>query len=248
MGNLDIAFPEKTKKEKEAIARKFYQNFFDFIIESIKAFTMTEAELKKRYIIDNFLEVEEYLSKHKQGAVFSATHAFNWEWMIIYGSLLPEGMKAFISYTPLSNKALNKLLVQNRERFGLSVVPAKRFAETIKSENDKKIVISGLIADQSPGAAYKYWEPFFGVNVPFYNGPERIAVELNHSFWFLNIRKTRRSYYHLNLELITGNAAEFAPGELTRIYIEKTENLIRQYPENYLWTHRRWKHRKKEQI
>ncbi len=246
MGNLDIAFPEKSKKEKEAIARKFYQNFFDFIIESIKAFTMSEAELKKRYIIDNFSDVKEYLSKHQKGAIFSATHAFNWEWMIIYGSLLPDGIKAFVSYTPLSNNALNKLLVQNRERFGLNVVPAKQFAETIKSANDKMIVISGLIADQSPGSAYKYRESFFGVNVPFYNGPERFAVELNHSYWFLNIQKTKRSYYHLNLELIADNPTEFAPGELTRIYIEKTESLIRKFPENYLWTHRRWKHRKKE--
>ena len=121
MSNLDIAFPDKSQKEKQKIARRFYRNFTDFIVESIKAFSMTAETFEKRYHIENFDEVLDFVVKNKQGAVLAASHSFSWEWMISAGIRLPDGVNAYIPYTPLSNKTLDKLIRKNRERFGLKL-------------------------------------------------------------------------------------------------------------------------------
>lgn len=243
MENLDIAFPEKTTKEKKQIARKFYRNFSDFIIESIKAFSMSGASFRKRYHIDNIAEVLNFLEMKKQGAVLSATHSFSWEWMIHAGQYLPPNIRAFVAFTPLSNKSLNKLITANRQRFGLELIRSNKFAENLKNLPKGSMALSGLVADQSPFANYKFRTEFFGVNVPVFTGPERLARELNQSLWFMHIRRTQRSHYVLHFEMIAEQVDTFKEGELTKIYIQKTEELIRKYPDNYLWTHRRWKHR-----
>ena len=156
MENLDLAFPDKSKKEKEKIARKFYRNFTDFIVESIKAFSMSAAAFEKRYQIVNFDEILDYVSKHQQGAVLTATHSFSWEWMISAGHRLPQGINAYIAYTPLSNKPLDKLIRKNRERFGLKLSRASKFAENLKNQPSDMLSLCGLIADQSPKKQYKF--------------------------------------------------------------------------------------------
>lgn len=244
MENLRIAFPEKSEIERKIIAKKFFRNFSDFIIESIKGFSMSQKSFEKRYVVENKQEVFDYIIKSGTGAVVTAGHVFNWEWMIFLGSSMPDQIKGLVSYTPISNKNLNRLIKANRERFGLTIVPSRDFVKTLEKTAKNHLTISGLIADQSPKSNYKYRTDFFGVDVPFYTGPESSARKHHQSFWFLNIRKPKRSHYVMNFELIADRANDFTEYELTEKYIQKLEELIREYPENYLWTHRRWKHRK----
>lgn len=243
--NLKIAFPEKSERERHKIARQFYRNFSDFIIESIKAFSMSSQSFQKRYHIENYDEVISFVQENKQGAVLTAAHAFSWEWMIFAGHSLPENISAYIAYTPLSNKSLDLLMRQNRERFGLQLNRANKFVEKLKKHPKGHLSLCGLIADQSPKAAYKFKSDFFGVNVPVFTGPERLAREMNQSMWFLNIKRTKRSHYSLSFELLSDAPNDLEFGELTKLYIQKTEDMLRKYPDNYLWTHRRWKHREK---
>jgi KDO2-lipid IV(A) lauroyltransferase len=245
--NLEIAFPEKTEDERKKIARKFFRNFSDFIIESIKGFSMSQKSFEKRYRIENKDEVKQYILNSKRGAVATAGHIFNWEWMIFLGASLPDDIKGLVSYTPISNKSLNRLVKANRERFGLTIVPSKKFVKTLEDTSNSHLTISGLIADQSPKANYKFRTEFFGVDVPFYTGPESSARKHNQSFWFLNMRQIKRSHYVMNFELIADHPSEYPENELTKIYIKKVEDQIRKYPDNYLWTHRRWKHRSKSE-
>lgn len=245
MANLDIAFPEKSLAEKKKIAKGFFRNFTDFIMESIKNFSMTDKDYRRRYHFENIDKAIAHVLKTKKGAVITAAHQFNWEFMI-YGAV-PMGnqIQAFISYTPLSNKILDKLVRKNRERFGLKLAAAKTFIKTLEEHNNEKLTLSGLISDQSPKANYKFRTHFFGVEVPVYTGPENIAQKLDQSFWFLWVTRTKRSHYSVRFEHITDDANSFKPGELTKLFIQKSEELIRFQPENYLWTHRRWKHASK---
>lgn len=243
--NLKIVFPEKSEEERKRIAKKFFRNFSDFIIESIKGFSMSRKSFEKRYVIENKEEVFNHILKSKRGAVITAGHIFNWEWMIFLGNTMPKEIKGLVSYTPISNKNLNRLVKANRERFGLTIVPSRDFVRTLEKTTKNHLSISGLIADQSPKADYKYRTDFFGVDVPFYTGPESSARKHQQSFWFLNMRKTKRSHYIMNFELIADDPSSYSENELTEIYIQKLEKLVRKYPDNYLWTHRRWKHRKK---
>ncbi len=243
MDNLNIAFPEKSLDEKKKISRVFFRNFTDFIVESIKTFSMSKESFEKRYRFENIEEIKEYLIKDNRGAVISAAHQFNWEWMIYVGSRLSGNLKAFISYTPLSNKVLDSLIRKNRERFGLTLTSASQFINTLGKADENILPVSGLISDQSPKANYKFRAEFFGVEVPVYTGPENIARKLNQSFWFLNVKKAKRGHYLVYFELIAPDVSTYKEGELTKISLRKTEELIRAQPENYLWTHRRWKHR-----
>jgi len=242
MDNLRIAFPEKSAKEREAISRAFFRNFSDFIVESIKTFSMSPKSFKKRYRFVNLDELIAFITKDKRGAVIFASHQFNWEWMINVSSHLPQQAKAYISYTPLSNKTLNRLIKKNRERFGLRLASAKDFIKTIQNTDKDELSISGLISDQSPKANYKFRTTFFGKEVPAYTGAENIARKFHQSYWFLNVTKTKRGYYDVKFELMAADVSGYQEGELTRLSIAKTEDLIRKQPENYLWTHRRWKH------
>jgi len=244
MDNLNIAFPEKTPKEKKKISRKFFRNFTDFIVESIKTFSMSKKSFEKRYYFDNIKEINELVIKSNRGAAINAAHQFNWEWMIYVGAKLPKSTQTFISYTPLSNKLLDSLIRKNRERFGLKLASASRFMRTLENTDKSILPISGLISDQSPKSNYKFRADFFGVNVPVYTGPENIAKKFNQSYWFLNVKKVKRGHYLVHFELIDMDVSNYEDGELTKIGLRKTEELIRQQPENYLWTHRRWKHRK----
>ncbi|NOR87400.1 MAG: lipid A biosynthesis acyltransferase [Bacteroidales bacterium] len=248
MDNLNIAFPEKTKKEKEKISQKFFRQFSDFIVESIKNFSMKEEEYQKRYQFENLEEIRDHILKTNKGAVITASHQFNWEWMIYVAVPIPENIQAFISYTPLSNKMLDKLIRKNRERFGLKLASARSFIKTLEHnyKNTNKLTVSGLISDQSPRANYKFRTDFFGVNVPVYTGPESIAKKLDQSFWFLWVEKPKRGHYKVRFDYITDDTNQYETGELTKIFIQKTEELIRFQPENYLWSHRRWKHRREE--
>lgn len=242
--NLKIAFPEKTDKERNTIARKFFRNFSDFIIESIKGFSMTDSQFRKRYKIENFDEVIDVLRRTNKGAITTAAHIFNWEWMISIGSIFPEDIKAKVAYTPLSNKKLNVLIKKNRERFGLELTKSSSFKQKFEKADRNELVISGLIADQSPQANYKFRTDFFGVNVPVFTGPETMAKRFDQSFWFLKTTKTGRSKYILKFELLSENPLDTEQDELTKLFLRKVEKQVRAYPDNYLWTHRRWKHRK----
>ena len=242
MDNLDIAFPDKSLKEKKEISRKFFRNFSDFIVESIKTFSMSPKSFKKRYHFINLPELIAIITKENRGAVIFASHQFNWEWMINVSSHLPHNAKAYISYTPLSNKTLNHLIIKNRERFGLRLASAKDFVKTIQNSDKEELSISGLISDQSPKANYKFRTQFFGKDVPAYTGAENIAKKFDQSYWFLNVTKTKRGHYDVLFELMASDISSYQEGELTRLSFAKTEDLIRKQPENYLWTHRRWKH------
>jgi KDO2-lipid IV(A) lauroyltransferase len=242
--NLDIAFPEKTDKEKRRIEKLFFRNFSDFIIESIKTFSMSEQQFDKRYKITNLNELIQVYRETNKGGIMVAAHVFNWEWMISLGTSLPDDIVGRVSYSTLSNKTLDKLIKNNRERFGLKLSPSYRFAQVLEEKYKEAYTISGLIADQSPKANYKFRTKFFGIDVPAYTGPEKLARQLDQSFWFLNTKKVKRGYYEIYFELITKDPKQYEENELTKLYLGKTEALIRKSPENYLWTHRRWKHRK----
>ena len=242
MDNLNIAFPEKSLKEKKEISRKFFRNFSDFIVESIKTFSMSHESFQKRYHFVNIEEISNFVVKSNRGAVIYATHQFNWEWMIYVSTYLPSNSKAYISYTPLSNKTLNYLIKKNRERFGLRLASARDFVKTIQNTDKDELSISGLISDQSPKANYKFRTNFFGKNVPAYTGAENIATKFKHSYWFLNVIKVKRGHYDVKFEFMAEDTSKYETGELTRLSIAKSEDLIRSQPENYMWTHRRWKH------
>lgn len=238
MGNLNIAFPEKTIDEKKRIARKFYRNLTDTFIETIKLLSISKKEFDRRASI-NMSEIIPLLDKGKTLQVHCG-HQMNWE----YGhQVFARGMpiRWVGVYMRINNKAMERLILKIRNVGNTVMVPLQEFGNRTHNVFKKQFGI-GLIADQNPGIpSSAYWLNFFNRPVPFIPGPEKAARRNNSSVIFVNGIKIKRGFYHYKIDLITENGSEFSEGELTLLYRDYLEAAIRLNPDNYLWTHKRWK-------
>jgi KDO2-lipid IV(A) lauroyltransferase len=238
MKNLDIAFPEKSTKEKKAIAKQFYKNLIDTFIETIKLLSISKTQFSKRAKMD--LGECNALAAQGKNLVFCTGHQMNWE----YGNrLMSENINIpWVGvYMKIKNGAVEKLFYKLRTRQGAILVAAQEFGT--HSHNVLKPPYSlGLVADQNPGApGSSYWLNFFNKPAPFIMGPGRWAVRNNTAVVFVKLVKIKRGYYEFVPEVITENAKEFTPAEQTILYRNFLESSIRKQPDNYLWSHNRWK-------
>jgi KDO2-lipid IV(A) lauroyltransferase len=237
--NLQIAFPEKTEAERVSIARAFYRNFMDTLMESIKVISMSRGELEKRFIPPK--DVLRELSAVQGSLHLHAMHNFNWE--IVNLGLSNTWDRTFmVVYMPIANPHLEKIFYRLRSRYGTILVPATEFKTNFrKFERDEYTI--ALVADQNPGSpANAFWANFFSKPAPFVRGPEKSARSRNHAVAVGTFFPVRRGVYSFHAKILTHHAAETKEGELTLAYIRYVESCIRERPANYLWSHKRWKH------
>ena len=240
ISNIAQVFPGKNKEEILAITKKFYKNFIDSFIETIKLISASEAYINKHVEID-VEAIESVFSAGKKCQLLSS-HSFNWEYCNV-GLPLHMSHPFLGVYMPLKNKPMDRLFLKIRSRTGSVLLPATNMQKAILPYRNQ-IYALGLIADQNPGDPKKaYWLYFFGKPTPFVMAPERGARLGNIPCVFCNIsRLPKRGYYRLKAEMISENPAELPEGEITRKFVKIVEDAIRKQPDNYLWSHKRWKH------
>jgi len=237
--NLKIAFPEKTDREREAIAKSFYRNFTDSFLETIKLISATPEFLRERFVLDNPGVLEEFYTRGQKVQLHMG-HLFNWE---IPGVAMPLWTRYtfIVIYMPIENKAINRLYLYLRGRLGTVLLPATNMQRSILPYRNKQYMLT-LVADQVPsGPERSYWLNFFGLPTPFVKTPERGARIANIPAVFVRIYKASRGHYRAELTTISDQPASLPEGELTRRYRQMLEDAIRQQPASYLWSHRRWK-------
>jgi len=239
LSNLAIAFSQKTEKERSRIAKQFYKNFTDTLVESIKLISADEKFIKRMFVgnVDG-LNVMAEKGKNIQ---IHAMHNFNWEVVNLGVSRLLK--KPFLAvYQPIANTFFEHVFTNIRSRYGTRLIPANDFKNNfIKYDNDQYLI--ALVADQNPGNPAKaWWLNFFGKPAPFVMGPEKAARERNTTVVFANFFKVKRGVYSFETELITEDLSLLPEGELTKRYLKYIQARISERPDNYLWSHRRWKH------
>lgn len=239
MENLALAFPGKTLEERKVIAKKFYKNFTDNFIEVIKLLSISENELKKRFIVD-YEQINSFYASGRN-VQFHLGHFFNWEYANL--SLFENPLYTVLTvYKPLSNKNINRLFMKLRSRFGARLISARKFLRDFMPYSKQKYLLV-FVADQNLGAIRKgYWLPFFGKLTPFVTGPEKSAKLNNSLAYYVYFKKVKRGVYQVTFILITDDARSMKEGDITKKLISLLEENIRENPENYLWSHRRWKH------
>ena len=236
--NLNIAFPEKTAEEKQNIAKNFYRNLTDNFIETIKLISISEKEFTKRAAI-NFDDAKKLVDKGLN-IQFHSGHQMNWEYasLAISRSLTIPWLAVYMLLKPQS---IERLFLKIRSRFGAVMIEKAKY-QTMMPQLIKKQYALGLIADQNPGFAKNaYWLNFFNKPAPFIIGPEKGAMRNKTAVVFVNMIKLKRGYYHFDCKVITEDGSNFSSGQLTRNYRNFLEEGISQHPDNYLWSHRRWK-------
>ena len=239
MSNLDIAFPEKTVKERAKIARGFYRLFTDTMVETIKLISISKKTLLKKF--SGNLQIMNEIVEQGKNLQVHCMHNFNWEVVNLNASIQIHH-PFLVVYMPVKNKIFEKITSDIRQRYGTILIPATKFRSRFHQLSQESHVLT-LVADQNPGTPKKaYWLPFFGKMTPFVTGPEKGARMNNSAVAFANFFPLRRGHYDYDVRLITMNAEELPEGELTRLFVAYIEESIRKNPKNYLWSHRRWKH------
>jgi Kdo2-lipid IVA lauroyltransferase/acyltransferase len=237
--NLRDSFPELGEKDIRKIGRQTYRNLADVFLEGIRAFTMTRKQIRERHLILNAGILEPYFAAGK-GVIVVTGHYCNWEW----GSLSPAlqtKVQNIAFYKPLKNKSMDRMVNRNRSRYGTILAPIRQTTSTFEAFRGKPVIYL-MAADQSPSnREAAYWANFLGRDTAFLHGPEKHSRINNYPVAFVAIRRVKRGFYELDLETLVEDPAEFADGEITRLFAEKLEALIRENPANWLWSHRRWK-------
>ena len=244
MQNLQIAFPEKTEAERRKIAKKFYRNLIDTFIETLKMISVSEKWLSKR-VSGNWDLVNAY-KKGGRSVQMHLGHTFNWEWCNAEAARNFE-IPFLGVYMPMTNQVFDRLFRDLRSRSGTILLRATNMGEDILPYRNKQYTL-GLAADQNPGhPASAWWFYFFGKPTPFVKGPAKNAIANNTIVVFVSITKVKRGYYNVQFTHATEEPRQMTEPELTGMFIHYLEDVIRDQPEMWLWSHRRWKWEYKEE-
>ena len=238
MSNLALAFPTKTNEERIKIAKQFYKNFIDSFIETIKIFSISKSEFDKR-TTGNFKVLNDLIAEGKSINLIGG-HTFNWEYANLFVSK-NLNIDVIGIYGKIENNVFNKIVLKLRTRFGTIMVATAEFQKKMVQLMQKQYCIY-LLADQNAQPHNSVWIKFFGKPAPFIPGPFKSAMKRNTTIVFINHKKIKRGYYSINSEVVVQNAGQYTVQELTQKYRDFMEDIITRQPENYLWSHRRWKY------
>lgn len=245
--NLKNSFPEKSQKEIDQIARRFYHHLCDLILESVKLYRMSEKDMDERLIVHGLEKTNAYAAQGKS-MILIGMHYNNWEW----SSTLQRrsAHQALVVFNPLrNNPKMEQFLCHARERFGSKTVPINLSARTtIQFSKKGRPTCLFLVADQTPSPQSHFWTTFLNQETPFFSGPERIAIKTGQPVFLHYTRKVARGKYEVDLIELFPEPEKVTPDTILLTYIDRMEKIIREKPEYWLWSHRRWKHKRPEDV
>ena len=223
--NLALTLSHLSDKERLIIEKKTYQNMCDVFLEMIKTLTISKSEMERRF---KFKNIEVYLDLEKKGKSIALLCAH------------------YAVYKRINNRYFDKLVRDIRSKFKATLITTKETIPTMENNfKNNKPSLYGLVSDQSPRLDSVYhWNKFMGIEVPIHTGGEMLAKKYDMNILFLRTKKLGRGFYEAELEILSENTKEVPDYEITDRFLKLVEQQIYEQPENYLWTHKRWKHRK----
>ena len=237
--NLRNSFPEKTVEERRVIERKFYRHLCDLIMETVKMFTISKKELERRIIGLNTEIAADAFAKGRS-IIAAVGHYGNWEIAGLRLSYATEYPRIIV-YKPLSNPVFDEGFKKMRSRFGATLVAMKDATRAMMQHRNEP-AFNVLVSDQTPVKGdMNYFTEFLNQPTAVFLGIEKMAKLLNSVVIFCDIRKVKRGYYECTFVPLTDEPKQTAPHEITEAHVKYLEKVIREEPEYWLWSHRRWK-------
>lgn len=240
--NLKNSFPAKTDAELKAIEKGFYHHLCDLVVESLKGFTISEKEMRRRFTIEGDEIFDQCLAKKKH-VIMLAAHYNSWEWA---GMSMGLHLKHpnFGMYKPVNNKPLEAALLKSRQKFGLRMFPMRETAAYFEKYKDTEMVMA-FVADQTPSnIETAHWINFLNQDTPFFPGPEKFARIYDCSIIYADVQKMGRSRYHTTFTLLMEEPSAYPLHAITEVYARKLEQILIDKPDYWLWSHKRWKHKR----
>ncbi len=245
--HLSDCFPEKSTDERRAIEHGFYSWFCDYLVETVKLYTMSERQMRRRMRFVNVEQVKASVAKGRSCAVYLG-HYCNWEWITSLPLAMGDAAVCGQIYHALENRAFDRLFLRLRGRFGAVSIPmAETLRRIVKYRQENKQIVIGFIADQAPfWNNIHYWTPFLHHDTPVFTGTERIARKAGFDVYYLDVRRDRRGYYTAEFKLLTSEPDSLPEFGVTELYMRALEQTIQRQPQFWLWSHNRWKRTREE--
>ncbi len=248
--NLTNSFPEKSLDEIKQIEKGFYHFFCDYIVETIKQFSIPKEEMKKRMVISGVEEMKDRMEKENKTFCFIYLgHFCNWEWIASLPYWVPNDILCAQIYHPLYNKAFDKLFLRIRNKFGGECIPMKEtLRRIIELRRAKQKTIIGFISDQAPKwNSIHHFVDFLNQETPVFIGTEKIAKQVDALVYYGDVKRVKRGFYTCEFKPMTEKPVKEIPDwELTDAYAHLLEEMISRHPNFWLWSHNRWKRTKEE--
>lgn len=239
--NLASAFPEKTEKERRQIENGFYHFLGDYFFETVKLYSMSDKFIRQHLKVEGIEMIDTAMSQGRNVSVYLG-HYCNWEWISSLPLFLGNYGIAAQIYHPLENRGADKFFRRLRTRFHAANIPMKdTLPSLIKWKKEGIPSVTGYIADQAPSLNVHLFVDFLNHETNAYTGPERISRFLNAEVFYLHISRPKRGYYSAKLIPITDEIKKMPIFEPSKIYFRLLEENIREAPQYWLWSHRRWK-------
>jgi KDO2-lipid IV(A) lauroyltransferase len=245
--NLRKVYPELSRQERKRIARRFYLHLADLMLESAVAHFDSDRRISQRMGFSN-PELMDALHQKGKHVVLITAHYGNWEFLINVPRVTPYRLLG--AYKPLRNRYFDRMVKKSRQRFNSVPVPMAKIARAmIEHKRDGLLAASLFVADQRPHRErIQYWTTFLGRETPFYLGAEKMARKIDAAVVFAKIRKVKRFRYRCEFELITEDPRAPAEHEITEAHIRILEGLIAEEPAHWLWSHKRWKYKRDQDL
>jgi KDO2-lipid IV(A) lauroyltransferase len=237
--NLRAALPELSEAQRRQVLRRHYQSTAQVLVELPRVAVMPAAELRARVAMPNLELVRAELARGRAVLVLAA-HQGNWEWLL-QALALDLGVPFLAAFKPPHGAYADRLMLSLRGRFGTLMVPGKRLLREVLRRRGTAHAI-GMVADQVPTSSPgRIWLKFLGRDTAFFPGPAEIARAGDYSAYFLALRRVRRGHYEVQFEPVAAAGERLEVPEFTARYAARVEALVRERPEDWAWTHRRWK-------
>jgi len=242
MENLRNSFPEKTEQELKKIAFDFYRYLCDLFLETFKTLTISKKQMLAHCRMNEETQklFDSYYTQQRS-IILVMGHFGNWEWA---GNVVDSSKhQLYVIYHQLSSKYFNQLVIKMRTRFGTKLIEMKSTLRDMVTYR-KDITATAFIADQTPFPENAYWTTFLNQDTPVFTGTEKIASKFNYPVIYISVKRIKRGYYEIFGELLFENPKETKEGEISEAHTRRLEKDIIAQPEIWLWSHRRWKHKR----
>lgn len=242
--NLANAFPEKTEDERAELARLFYRNLCDVIVETLKLASISPEELRRRIRFTNLSLLQDNINAGASVIVLGS-HLANWEWALS-GGAVSFGFQVDGVYKPLTNDFFEWFMLRSRSRLGAHLFKMKDTLRDLISRKHIPRAISMLSDQTPPRGEIQYWTTFLHQDTPFFVGGDKLAASFKYPVLFLGAKRVKRGFYEFGFELIHDGKTELPKNDyiITETYARFLERWINDNPADYLWSHKRWKHKR----
>ena len=244
--NLRNSFPEKDERELAVIRRRFYYTLAEIFVDTINLADLTPEKGRSLLTVKGLEEQKERVGGRDWIAM--TAHFGCWEYCSFWGLYDPTQIVVAV-YHPLRSKIVEALYQRLRNGDYATTVSMKEslrfYLRNREKGIDGKNLAMGLIADQNPPRRPdSRWFRFLNQETIFFDGGEKLALRCQLPVYFVKMERLRRGRYEMSFEQIYDGKEEVAEYEITERYVRMLEAEIRRRPELWMWSHRRWKHKR----